>query len=308
MHAKHPLKDWVLLIALVVLWGSSFALNKIALTAIPPVSLVAYRLGLAALLLVAVAACLRQSLRLPWRQWWFFLLLALIGNCIPFFLISWGQLAIDSALAGILMAIMPLMTLLLSHFFLRDEALSAGDGIGFALGFAGIVLLVGPDALSRLGGDTLVAQLAVLAGAVCYAVNAVLARFNRENRPIVTSAGVMLAATFVMVPAALWHDPVTGLEIGLGPALAATALGMLGTALATLIFFKLIDSAGPAFLSLNNYLIPVWAVMIGAVFLDERLDWNAYAALALILLGIGLSQFQTHRHKPETSQPDERPR
>ena len=305
MRAKHPLADWLLLMALVVLWGSSFALNKIALAAIPPVSLVAYRLGLAAVLLAGAAFYLRYSLRLHWRQWWFFLLLALIGNCIPFFLISWGQLVIDSALAGILMAIMPLMTLLLTHLFLREEALGAGDAIGFALGFSGIVLLVGPDALDRLGGDTLLAQLAVLIGAVCYAVNAVLARFNRENRPVVTSAGVMIAATLVMAPVALWHDPIGKLDIGFAPALAATALGMLGTALATLVFFKLIDSAGPAFLSLINYLIPVWAVMIGAAFLDEQLDWTAYAALALILIGIGLSQFTARRKDiPHVGQAD----
>ena len=290
MPVTRPLSDWMMLFALVVTWGSAFALNKIALTAMPPLVMVAGRLVIAAIVLLAVNAHQGHSLRLPWRYWGVFVIFAIVGNCAPFFLISWGQLSIDSALAGILMAIIPLLTLLLAHFFISAERITRNRLIGFIIGFTGIVLLVGPDALRNLGGATVIAQLAVLGGAACYAINVVITPFNRVNNSMITTTATILIAALIMLPISLTLHPPASLNLTAESIFTVFILGIFGTALPTLIFYRLVASAGPTFYALINYMIPVWAVIIGALFLQERPEWNAYAALALILSGIGISQ------------------
>jgi len=279
-----------MLFTLVITWGSAFALNKIALQSMPPLIMVAGRLVVAALVLLAVSGWQRHSLWLPWRRWGFFILLAVIGNCIPFFLISWGQLSVDSALAGILMAAIPLLTLLLAHCAHHTERITLYKLAGFVIGFGGIVLLVGPEALRNLGGASFIAQLAILGGAVCYAINVVITPFNRVSNTMVTTTATILIAAIIMLPLALSQHPPASLNLTLESVLVMSVLGVFGTALPTLIFFRLVASAGPTFYALINYLIPVWAVVIGALFLEERPEWNAYAALALILSGIAISQ------------------
>ncbi len=290
MPVTRPLSDWMMLFALVVTWGSAFALNKIALTAMPPLIMVAGRLVIAAIVLLAVNAKQGHSLWLPWRQWGFFIVLAVIGDCVPFFLITWGQLSIDSALAGILMAVIPLLTLLLAHFAHQSERITIHKLIGFVIGFGGIVLLVGPEALRNLGGATFMAQLAVLGGAACYAINVVITPFNRISNTMITTTATTLVAAVIMLPLALSQHPPASLNLTVESVLAVFMLGVFGTALPTLIFYRLVASAGPTFYALINYMIPVWAVIIGALFLQESPEWNAYVALALILSGVGISQ------------------
>lgn len=292
MQLRRPLSDWAMLFVLVITWGSSFGLNKIALGAMPPLILVACRLSVAAVTLLGVCIAQQQTLRLPWRQWGFFVALAIVGNCIPFFLISWGQLKIDSGLAGILMAIIPLLTLLLAHFVIATERIDRSKLSGFIVGFGGIVLLVGPDAIRNIGGSSVIAQLAVLGGAVCFAVNVVMTPFNRVNNVLVTATGTLLISALIMLPLALSLHPPASLDLTTDAVIAAILLGIFATALPQLVFFRLVASAGPTFYSLINYLIPVWAMLAGALFLQERPEWNAYLALVLILSGVGISQLR----------------
>ncbi len=288
-----------MLLALVVTWGSTFGLNKIALLSLPPIVVVSLRLTVSASVLLLVCWQQRRSLWLPFRHWRFFIVLAVIGDCMPFFLIGWGQVSIDSALAGILMAIIPLLTLLLSHFLFAAERITPYRLAGFCFGFLGIILLVGPEALRGLGGTALAAQLAVLGGAACYAVNVVITPYNRVTSVLVTSTATLLIASVIMLLLALVTHPVTSWTISTDAILSIIVLGIFGTALPTLIFFRLVASAGPTFYSLINYMIPLWAVIIGATFLQERPDWNAYAALVLILSGIGVSQIAPQSAKTE---------
>lgn len=292
MRHRRPLLHWLLLLALVVMWGSSFLLNKVALAALAPTDLVAGRMVIAAVTLGFVLVVLRRTLPKDGRLWRFFLAMALMGNVLPFWLIAWGQQRIDSSLAGILMAIMPLTTLLLAHFFVAGERLTPWRGAGFLLGFLGIVVLMGPEALLELRGTgtALVSQLAVLGGAMCYAVNAVIARHRPKSDALSATTGVTLVACLFVVPIAALQGPTPLAEITPAAGLAVAALGLVSTAFATILFFKLIAQAGPTFMALINYLIPPWAVAIGMVFLDERPSWSALAALALILSGIALSE------------------
>jgi drug/metabolite transporter (DMT)-like permease len=294
---SHRVKDWLLLLALVAMWGSAFMFVKIAVDTIPPATIAASRLVIGALVLLAVIHA--RGLRLPsfakvWRQ---YALLALIGNAIPFYLIAWGQQAIDSALAGILIAIMPLATLVLAHHFVHGEHITRNRAIGFVLGFSGIVLLMGPAALTGLAGSALqvVSQLAVLAGALCYAANTVVARLSVKSDVLVASAAVLLLASAMMVPVALVLDHPWALLPSAASVASVVWLGIGATGIATIFYFFLIGSAGPTFMSLVNYISPCVALLLGVVIMNEEPGPNAYAGLALILSGIALSQ---HRRAP----------
>ena len=295
-----PLTHWLLLAALVAMWGSSFMFTKIALVAFAPEVLVASRLVLAAAILLGLLAVRRRALPRSGRLWLFLAAMAVMGNALPFWLISWGQQRIDSNLAGILMAVMPLSTVVLAHFLVAGERLNRAKSAGFLLGFLGIVVLTGPEALLELKGQgtALLYELSVLGGAVCYAVNTIIARRRPASDPLVAAAGVMLSASLFMVPlAALGGPPPLG-QITLATALAVLFLGLVSTALATVVYLKLVTLAGPSFVSLINYLIPLWAVVVGLVFLAEVPEWSALAALALILSGIALSERWGRRPAP----------
>jgi drug/metabolite transporter (DMT)-like permease len=292
-----PITHWLLLFALVAMWGSAFMMTGIAVRAFSPVALVTVRLVGGAILLTGLV--LVRGMRFPWhrRFWLFSLLLAVAGNSLPFWLISFGQQRVESGLAGILMGIMPLTTMVLAHFFVPGERLNAIKAGGFALGFAGLVMLMGPTALLELKGQggVLLYELAILGGAVCYALNAVLARHRPPADPQVAAAGVTLTGGLLMLPLGLPAVPVELAAAPLGPLWALAALTVVATAIATVVFLKLVVIAGPSFTSFINYLIPVWAVLMGMLFLGERPGAAALIALVLILGGIGVSEVGRHR-------------
>lgn len=301
-------RDWILFTILVFLYGSAFLFIELSVQDIPPLTVVAGRLTLGA---VFVWAWMRhQGHRLPplysvengntlpiAPAWIYFFLLALVGNVIPFFLISWGQVTIDSSLAGILMAIMPLATMMLAHFLVPGEPLTAAKIGGFVLGFLGIVILMGPATLGSFSaqGPRLVAELAVLGGALCYAANSIIARHAPRHPPIMSSAGILLIGAVMSVALALWIDRPWTLTPDFLPLFAVLFLGVFTTAVATVVYMELIQTAGPSFFALTNYLVPILAVFLGVLFLNEPLEWRAIAALGLVLIGIFLSQSQATR-------------
>jgi drug/metabolite transporter (DMT)-like permease len=294
MRTRPTAYDWTLLGLLVAMWGTSFLFTKIAVASIPPATLVAARLAIAALMLTALASVAGLSLPPAGAIWARFFSLGLVGNALPFFLISWGQERIDSGLAGILMAIMPLATLVLAHFWVRGERMTRRRLAGFGLGFAGIVVLTGPEALLQLGGAAtdIARQLAVLGGALCYAVNAIMARRMPPMHVLVVSAGVTITASALMVPVAVIADVPWRLSPSALSAAAAVWLGVVSTATATIVYFRIITAAGPTFLSLINHLIPVVALVSGVVVLGEQPPLSSLTALVIILSGIALSQWK----------------
>lgn len=293
MNPHHGPGDWVMLLALTVMWGSAFLMTKVAVDGLPPGWVVTGRLLLAATLLLPLAAWRQELGRIDRRAWGFLTLIALLGNVLPFWLITWGQRGIDSGLSGILMAIMPLAVLGLAHVFVPGERLTRRRLAGFALGFAGVAVLLGPEAFhSRvMGADTRVpeplwAMLAVLGGALCYAVSAVLARLRPAQGAVPTAARVTLIAAIMALPIALANEPpplraLTWSEVG-----ALAGLGVFSTAAAAVVYFRLIASAGPSFAAQLNYLIPLWAVAMGVLFLGESPRSNHLYGLAVILMGV----------------------
>lgn len=274
------------------MWGSSFAFTKIAVTAIAVDVLVATRVLIATAVLVCLVVATGRRLPNSPRVWGVFLLMAIVGNCLPFLLVSWGQQTVDSGLAGILMAVMPLATLVLASVCGRRERFTRTKSAGFVLGFLGVVVLMGPETLSsfQTNGAALAAQLAIIGGAICYAVNTLLAERYAVADGLIAAAGTTIAANVILLPLTL-HDlggGLSGLTVSSG--LAVLALGVISTGLAPVLYLRLIRATGPTYVSLISYLIPAWAVLLGVVFLGETLGWSALIAMGLILGGIALSQ------------------
>jgi drug/metabolite transporter (DMT)-like permease len=292
-----PLGHWLLLFALVAMWGSAFTFTGIAVRGFSPTALVTIRLAIAAVLLTGLVVVRGSRLPPTQRFWLFSLAITLAGNCVPFWLISFGQQRIDSGLAGILMGIMPLTTMVLAHFFVRGERLNATKAAGFLVGFCGLVVLIGPHAFLELRGQgtELLYELAVLCGAICYAVNTIIARHRPPADPMVAAAGVMLAGSAVMLPIGGWQASAELPAAPLTPLVAMLALSIVATAIATVVFLKLVAIAGPSFTSFINYLIPVWALLMGVVFLDEQPTATVVLGLVLILSGIALSEVGARR-------------
>jgi len=288
----HPPSHWLVLALLGLCWGSAFVLVVFALQGLTPLQIVTGRIVTAAGVLAAVSWWLAGSLPREPRHWAYFLAMGLLGNCIPFLLIAWGQQHVASGEAGIVMAMVPLMVLVLGHFVLPGERLRAHRVGGFLLGFTGVVVLMGPGHLASLvHSEDQLARLALIAATLCYGTATVLAQLQPNRNLYQTSAGTLLTSSAVMCLllgaagelGALHATPVPAL-------LAVLALGLLSTGVATLSYFWLAARAGAGFLSLSNYLVPLVAVAMGSVFAGERLPPNAWAALGLILAGVMLGQ------------------
>jgi drug/metabolite transporter (DMT)-like permease len=292
-----PLGHWLLLFALVAMWGSAFMFTGIAVRGFSPAALVAIRLAIAALLLTGLVLARGQRFPRTRRFWLFSMAISLAGNCVPFWLVSFGQQRIDSGLAGILMGIMPLTTMVLAHFFVRGERLNRTKLVGSVVGFIGLVTLIGPEALLELRGQgtELLYQLAVLGGAICYAINTIVARHRPPADPLVAAAGVMLAGSAIMLPIGGATASTQVIAAPPAPLAAMLALSIVATAIATVVFLRLVATAGPSFTSFINYLIPVWALLMGMLFLGEEPGGRVMIALVLILSGIALSELGARR-------------
>jgi len=294
--------DWLILAALVIVWGASFAMSKQALRHLDASWVMALRLAVAALVLVPYAFWSGAGLAASAGAWGKYTWLAVIGYTVPFFIITWGMYFVSSGVAGLLMASIPLFLVVLAHFTLPDERLNLPKTIGFLLGFAGIIVLIGPQAVFTfsLSGDELMGEMAVLFGCLCYAVHGVSAKRLGFDHPVKQSAAVCLvAAVMGLAFAAIYRpDGLTGVPVS-GFA-AVVGLGLFPTAIATLLVYRLMARAGPSFVSYSNYLVPIFAVLLGAMLLHEELGWNILAALVLVLSGIAISRI-TPRNQESTS-------
>jgi len=283
------IRDLALLLLLGAAWGSAFLFIKVAVADIPPFTLSAARLAIAAGLVLIVLRL--RGRRLPrdaaiWRR---YLIIGLLGNTLPNTLIAAGETQIDSGLAAILMAIAPLVTLLMAHFLVAGERLNAVKLCGIALGFAGVLVLVGPQALAGLS-VTALAQFAVLGAALCYAVNTIVASGVRDQPALVSGAATIVGACVTSIPFSLAIDAPWTLSVGLWPALATLALAVISTAGGVVLYFVVLRSAGPSFVGQVNYVVPVMGVFWGWLILSERVGLWSLLALALILLGVALTR------------------
>ncbi|MCE0504908.1 MULTISPECIES: DMT family transporter [unclassified Roseivivax] len=284
--------SWLMVGALGLVWGATFLIIELALPGITPAWLAAYRIAFAALLTSAVWLALGgRFFRGPERPWGNVVVIGICNSALPFLLLSWGQLRVTSGFAGVSMAAVALMVLPLAHFFVPGERMSLRRLIGFLVGFLGVVVLIGPSALKSTG-DPLepFGRLACLGAAACYATASVLMRRLPPVDPIGLAAVPLLIGAVAIVSVAWGLEgppPLPAQETLFWLAL----LGLVPTAGANLLRVLVIRSAGPVFMSLTNYQVPVWSVVLGIAILDEPFHSSLLAALALILAGVFVSQW-----------------
>jgi len=279
--------DWLLLILLSVVWGGSFFFAKVAIAELPPLTIVLARVTIAAAALHLLVLAMGQRMPGEIALWRDFLLMGLLNNAIPFSLIFWGQKEIASGLASILNATTPLFTVLVANAFTTDEKATPAKLIGVGLGLAGVALMIGLDLMSGFGSH-LWSELAVLAAALSYAFAGVFGRRFRGRPPLVVAAGQLTGSSLVILPLALLIDRPWALPMPSGGTWAALiGLALLSTALAYVIFFRILARAGATNLLLVTFLIPVSALLLGVAFLSESV--TTHQLFGMLLIGLGLA-------------------
>jgi drug/metabolite transporter (DMT)-like permease len=290
--------SWALLTALGVLWGGSFTAVGFAVRDIPPITVAAGRLWVAAIALLPLAFLIGGGLP-SWRTptgrriWLHALGVGIATNALPFSLLSWAQTHVPSTLAGLMMAALPLVVLPLAAAFVPGERMTPGKVGGFLIGFAGVATLFGLDALGALGrgGDiALLAQLACLAAVSGYASGSVISKLCPPVHPVSFAAAALAIGALLILPVVLLAEDPFGAPWSAGAAAAVIGLGLLPTALAMILLLALLKRTGPSFLSLVNYEVPIWAMLFGILLLGETPPDRAGPALVLILGGVAISQ------------------
>lgn len=296
--SEPTLYDWALLATIVAFGGSAFAMVRGAVETMPFALVAVGRIWIGAILLFAV---MRQAgRRLPpllvlaknkihiRRSWQSMIAVGVIGNTMPFLIFPWAQQYVESGLAGVYMAFMPIWTLGMAYFF-AGEAINNRKIIGFIMGLAGVIILMGPDALRGALSADMRAQSGLLLATFLYATAVIVTRRAPPIRPRVFAAGMMIAAAISVTPALLlaswapenWSFSSIASVIG---------LGILPTAVNGVLIIMLVRRAGAGFMALTNYVTPLWAVAMGALIFGERLPPSVFLALFIILVGVAISQ------------------
>ncbi|MDZ7926053.1 MAG: DMT family transporter [Agrobacterium sp.] len=280
--------EWGMLVALSLLWGGSFFFIGIAVKELPPVTIVTLRVSLAATALLIVCRIMGLHLPRQWAVWRAFFGMGLLNNIIPFCLIVWGQTHIASGLASILNATTPLFTVIVAHFLTADEKMTGNKLAGVLIGFVGVATMIGPaafgGAISGLWG-----QIAILGAAISYSFAGIFGRRFKAMGvpPLMTATGQISSSTLMLIPAALLLDkPWTLAMPSLGTWGALIGIALLSTALAYLIFFRILATAGATNLALVTFLIPVSAILLGSLILGEQLEIKHFAGMAMIAAGL----------------------
>ena len=280
--------DWLMLITLSILWGGSFFFVGVAVKELPPLTIITLRVVIAALALLLFLQVTGRALPLRREVTVAFFGMGFLNNVIPFFLIAWAQGQIESGLASIFNATMPLFTVVVAHFLTADEKLTSLRIAGVVLGIAGVTAMIGPELLSS-GSNNTIAQIAILAAALSYALASIYGRRFKTLgvSPIATATGQVSASSLMLIPLVLlvdqpWTLPMPSLETWA----AVVALAILATSLAYILYFRILSSSGATNLSLVTFLIPVSAIILGALFLNETLQMKHFIGMALIGAGL----------------------
>ncbi len=277
--------ELLLLLVLATLWGASYTFIKLGVETIPPVTLIAVRTSIAGAILLAIISF--RGLHLPkdaatWRR---FLFQACLNSVIPFTLIAWAERSVDAGLATILNSTSPIFAFLLTAFVIRHEAVTVRKLFGVVAGIAGTGLIVGVQALNGLGGE-LLAQLAIVAATVCYAGAAIFGRGFKGLDPIMPAAGSLICGAAILIPVGLVVDRPWTLAPSMSSILALLGLSIVSTALAFVIYFRLIHTLGSVGTTAQAYLRVPIGVAIGVMFLGETLSSTAWAGLACVIIGV----------------------
>ena len=280
--------EWAMIISLSVLWGGSFFFVGVAVNDLPTLTIVVTRVGLAAIILMIVMRIRGTPIPMGMTVWGAFLVMGFLNNAVPFLLIVWGQSHIASGVASILNATTPLFAVVIAHMLTTDEKLTPLRFIGVVLGIVGVAGMIGGEAVASLGTDV-IAQVAILGAAISYSFAGIFGRRFRAMgiSPIATATGQVTASSLILLPIMLmvdqpWTLPMPGIDI----ILSLVALAGLSTALAYILYFKILETAGATNLMLVTFLVPVSAIFLGIGFLNEVLELRHIIGIALIGAGL----------------------
>ncbi len=282
--------DWVMLITLATVWGGSFLFNAILVSELPVITIVAIRVTVAALALWGFVRVTGRKIPTTPQVWGALLILGVLNNAIPFSLIVQGQTQITSGLASILNATTPFFTILVAGFFLTDERFSVLRVLGVVVGFSGVILMVGPEALGSLGADFW-AQLCALGAALSYGFASVFGRRFRELKvdPVMVATGQVTMSSLVLWPIALWIDgPQDILGLSFNAAASMFGLAVLCTSFAYILYFRILERAGATNISLVTFLVPISAIILGVLVLGESIFIKEIIGMTLIGLGLAI--------------------
>lgn len=281
-------REWLLLLALSALWGGSFFFYKVLVAELPPFTVVLGRVALAALVLNLLLLVRRDPMPKSLRLWGAFLIMGLLNNVVPFTLIAWGEMRISSGLASILNAMTPIFTVLAAHVLTNDEKLSMSKAVGVVFGFMGVAVLIGPAALRGIGGGNVVGEAACLLAALIYGFAGIYGRRFKHVPPLKVATGQITASTLILIPlAALVDRPWTLPDPSADVWAAFAGIALLSTALAYMIYFRILAVAGATNLMLVTFLLPISALLLGVLLLGETVTMQAIGGMALI--GVGLA-------------------
>ena len=281
--------DYIVLFALGALWGSSFGAIKIALHGVTPLTVMSVRILLAGAALLLLILVRKTPLPRGIQNWIKIGWMALFGTLIPFFLVPWGQLQIDSNLAAILMAVNPLFALTLGHFFSEHESFSLRQLLAMLVGFSGILLVFGENAISSINGN-IWAQLAVIGAGFCYTISGVIVSSVRGASADSVSASIFICSSVIVFPLWMILEQPWSLHFETESLLALTYLGLVSTGMAFLMRYYIILRAGAVFLSYVAFIIPMFGILFGILFLGETISVNTMGAVVLILSGVYLGR------------------
>ena len=288
---------YILLLLLIVMWGSSFAALKVSLETIPPLWVMSLRLVIGCLTITTFFLILRKNLPLTLDFWKWSLLIGFLGFSVPFSIISWGTQFIPSSLVAILMGANPIITLILAYFFLADNTLTIRMVIGVFLGLLGIILLIGFGNINAdlYKAEFIYGQLAVLTGTFSFALASILLKNLPQEHSFERTLGSLICGSIIGLFLAYFfsNSSIEIHEISIKSAVSLTLLGIFSTGIASVIWFKVIALKGPVFLALVNYLIPVWALILGIFLLNERINFIVGFGLIFITIGIWLIEKRT---------------
>jgi drug/metabolite transporter (DMT)-like permease len=287
-------KSWIMIAVLGLTWGGTFLVIELALEGITPFWLAAARISFGAVLTVAI--WLARGGRLfaaspTFAQWGNLVFIALLSSAVPFMLLSWGQQFVTSGFAGVSMASVALMVLPLAHFLVPGERMTWRRLAGFLIGFVGVVLLIGTQVFESSGATLeLAGRMACIGAAACYAVSSIQMRRLPNVDPVGLSAILLVIGALCVVPVA-WAVEGPPPRPDAYTLMTVAFLGLVPTAAANLLRVTVVRTAGPVFMSLVNYQVPIWSVLLGALILSEALPPSLLWAMSLILVGVGVSQF-----------------
>lgn len=283
--------EWAMLLLLSILWGGSFFFVEVILTELPPLVLVAARVGLAALALWVVVLALRLPVPRDAKTWKDLFVMGALNNVLPFGLLAWGQSYVTGGLAAVLNATAPLWAVLFANLLTRDEKATPAKVTGVLVGMLGVAAIMGPAMLGDADARDfpILPALACIAAAVSYGYTGVFGRRFAPLPPMVVAAGQLTCSTIIVTPLALVVSPLGTIPVpSAGVVASVMALALLSSALAYVLFFRILRAAGATNVLLVTQLVPVTAILLGAIFLGERLDLRVFAGMALIAIGLAV--------------------